>query len=54
MQDYVTFDEYARAVETRDAQIAALAYSVEALCADLVIAKTTIREQLDVIRALVS
>lgn len=54
MQDYVQFDEYARAVETRDTQIATLTFSVDTLCADLIAAKLTIDEQRDVIRALVS
>lgn len=54
MEDYVTFSEYARAVETRDDQIAKLTYSVDMLCADLIAAKTTIADQREVIRALVS
>jgi len=54
MQDYVPFDEYARAVESRDAQIAKLELAVDAICADLIVAKLAISDQREVIRALLN
>lgn len=52
MQDYVTFDEYARAIETRDTQIAKLTYSVDVLCADLIAQRKLAQELRAVIAAL--